>query len=43
MLADANAYDVWLAQVSAAFNAINMPMETWQPVSAFDFLAELEE
>jgi hypothetical protein len=40
MPVEANAYGIWLVQVGEALNSINMPMETWQPVSEFNFRRE---
>lgn len=36
----ADAYEVWLDQVRDALRSINMPMEDWQKIWAFDFSAE---
>src|SRR5271157_5696714 len=36
----ASSYDVWLAKVREALDSINMRMEDWQAVSAFDFERE---
>ncbi len=39
----ADAYEVWLDQVRDALRSINMPMEDWQKIWAFDFAAEYEK
>jgi hypothetical protein len=36
----ADAYEVWLDQVKDTLSSINMPMENWQRIWAFDFAAE---
>lgn len=36
----ADAYEVWLDQVRDALRSINMPMEGWQNIWAFDFAME---
>ena len=36
----ADAYEVWLDQVRDALRSINMPMEDWQKIWAFDFRVE---
>ncbi len=38
----ADSYDVWLDQVRVALRSINMPMEDWQKIWAFEFAAEYE-
>jgi hypothetical protein len=38
----ADAYEVWLDQVRDALRSINMPMEDWQKIWAFDFAAEYQ-
>jgi len=38
----ADAYNVWLDQVRDALRSINMPMEDWQKIWAFDFAAEYQ-
>lgn len=38
----AEAYEVWLDQVRDALRSINMPVEDWQKIWAFDFAAEYE-
>ena len=35
-----DAYDKWLVRVRETLDSINMPMEDWQAVSAFDFERE---
>jgi hypothetical protein len=40
MAVDASSYNAWLTKVREALDAINMPMEDWQAVSAFDFERE---
>jgi hypothetical protein len=34
------AYNTWLVEVTEVLDSINMPMEAWQAVSAFDFERE---
>src|SRR5271165_1537894 len=36
----AGSYNAWLTKVREALDSINMPMEDWQAVSAFDFERE---
>jgi len=38
----ADSYDVWLDQVRDALRSINMSMDDWQSMWAFDFAAEYE-
>jgi hypothetical protein len=38
----AGSFEVWLDQVRDALRSINMPMEDWQKIWAFDFAAEYE-
>lgn len=37
-----DAYEVWLDQVRDALRSINMPMDDWQKIWAFDFAAEYQ-
>lgn len=39
----ADTYEVWLDQVREALRSINMPMEDWQKIWAFDFAGEYEK
>lgn len=38
----ANTYEVWLDQVKLALQSLNMRMEDWQSIWAFDFKAEYD-
>ena len=40
MAPPADTYDAWLKRVRETLDSINMPMEDWQAVSAFDFERE---
>ena len=35
-------YDAWLAEVKAALDSINMPLEIWQAAVPFDFSREFK-
>jgi hypothetical protein len=35
-------YDAWLAEVKAALDSINMPLEIWQAAMPFDFSREFK-
>jgi len=37
-----DAYQVWLGQVEVALNSINMQMQDWQNVWAFDFVSQFD-
>jgi hypothetical protein len=36
------AYESWLKEVEEALSSINMPMEDWQKIWAFDFRREFD-
>jgi hypothetical protein len=35
-------FDTWLSEVKAALDSINMPSETWQAATPFDFSREFK-
>jgi hypothetical protein len=37
------SYGMWLVRVKETLDSINMPMEDWQTVSAFDFKREFAD
>jgi hypothetical protein len=40
MMMKTEKYETWLQQVEEALNSINMPMQDWQNLWAFDFSRE---
>ncbi len=42
MTVTSTAYETWLKEVEEALSSINMPMEDWQKIWAFDFRREFE-
>ena len=42
MSVTSTAYESWLKEVEEALTSVNMPLEDWQKIWAFDFRREFE-
>lgn len=42
MSVTSTAYESWLKEVEEALSSVNMPLEDWQTIWAFDFRREFE-